>query len=262
MLIQPQKESEEILLNEALARNIQVEYDTEFIAMKTDESPHKAIIESNSQKNEIPYDYLIGADGGKSRVRKLSDISYDGLQYDEEWELYDVELEMELNRDEGHIRFFPEGSVLMIRLYDNVWRVAGRMDSILNYMPKKSKIGKILWQSKFRIHHKIAKKLSWGNIGIIGDAAHLHSPVGARGMNLGIEDAYILSNLIHNNNLNMFDEIRRPYITKTVNGINNLTMILAGNNKRAEFLRSNLGIIKFIAPLAMPRARKFILGIN
>jgi len=262
MLIQPQKESEEILFDEVQKRKIKVEYNTEFVSTQTDSNLHRAIIKTNHQEFETPYDYLIGADGGQSKVRELSGVQYEGLRYDEEWELYDVELEMDINRDEGHVRFFPEGGVLMIRLYDNVWRVAGRIESILNYMPKGSKIGEIIWQSKFRIHHKIAKKLAWDNIGIIGDAAHLHSPVGARGMNLGIEDAYVLSNLIHNDSLNTFDKVRRPYIKQTVNGINNLTMVLAGNSKRSEFFRNNIGILKLLAPMVMPRARKFVLGIN
>ena len=262
MLIQPQKESEEILLNEVQQRKIKVEYNTEFTSIKTNENQDKAVLQGTAQEYEIPYDFLIGADGGQSKVRELSGVQYEGLRYDEEWELYDIELEMELNRDEGHIRFFPEGGVLMIRLQDNIWRVAGRMKSILNYLPPKSKTGKILWESKFRIHHKIAKKLAWKNIGIIGDAAHLHSPVGARGMNLGIEDAFVLSNLIDNNSLNMFDEVRKPYIKQTVNGINNLTMVLAGDSRRSKFFRNNIGILKFLAPLIIPRARKFMLGIN
>lgn len=161
-----------------------------------------------------------------------------------------------------HIRLFPEGGVLMIRLKDNVWRVAGRMNNILNYLPKNTKCGKISWESKFRIHHKIAQKLTWGNVGIIGDAAHLHSPVGAREMNWGIENAYILSNLIHDGNLSMFDDVRRPYLSETVNRINNLTMGLAGNSKMSKTIRNNIGILKIFAPLIMPKARKFILGIN
>ncbi|MBQ4820272.1 FAD-dependent monooxygenase [Aquimarina sp. MMG016] len=262
MLIQPQKDSEEILLEEALKRNINVEYNTEFKSIKKDNNQHSAIINSNSTEYEIAYDYLIGADGGQSNVRKLSGVRYDGLRYDEEWELYDVEIDMDIDGNEGHVRFFPEGSVLMIRLYDNVWRVAGRMNSILNYMPKNSKIGNILWESKFRIHHKIAQKLTWDNIGIIGDAAHLHSPVGARGMNLGIEDAYVLSELIHNNRFKEFDAVRRPYIEKTVSGINSLTMVLAGDNQRSRLLRKNIQVLKIVAPFVMPKAKKFVLGIN
>ena len=262
MLIQPQKDSEEILLDELQKRNIPVEFGSEFISIKADGNQHKALIQNSSEQYEVPYDYLLGADGGHSTIRELSGIRYEGLRYDEEWELYDIELEMDIDPDEGHIRLFPEGGVLMIRLKGNVWRVAGQMKSILNYLPKNTKVGVISWESKFRIHHKIAQKLTQGNVGIIGDAAHLHSPVGARGMNLGIEDAYILSNLIHDDNLDTFDEVRRPYLTKTVNAINNVTMGLAGTSRRSRMIRKNIGVLKLFAPLVLPRARKFVLGIN
>ena len=262
MLIQPQKESEEILLDELHKRNIPVEFDSEFISMKVDENQHKALIQGSSDQYEVSYDYLVGADGGHSTIRELSGIRYEGLRYDEEWELYDIELEMDIDPDEGHIRLFPEGGILMIRLKDNVWRIAGQMKSILNYLPKNTQVGEISWESKFRIHHKIAQKLTQENIGIIGDAAHLHSPVGARGMNLGIEDAYILSNLIHEGNLGGFDEIRRPYLTKTVNAINNVTMGLAGTSRRSRAIRKNIGVLKLFAPFVLPKARKFVLGIN
>ena len=81
-------------------------------------------------------------------------------------------------------------------------------------------------------------------------------------MNLGVEDAYILSNLIHQGKLNTFDEVRKPYLTKTVNAINNLTMGLAGKTRMSRFIRNNIGFLKLIAPIALPKARKFILGIN
>ncbi len=124
----------------------------------------------------------------------------------------------------GHIRLFPEGGMIMIRLKDNIWRVAGNINSVLNYLPRGTKVGQVHWESEFRIHHKLAKSLIKENIVLIGDAAHLHSPVGARGMNLGIEDAFIASQLINDNKLNEFDKIRKPYLEKTVNRINNITM--------------------------------------
>ena len=262
MLIQAQKESEEILLHELQKRKIRVEYDTEFISINSQHKQHQALIQGNTQQHHIAYDYLIGADGGHSRVRELSGVRYEGLRYDEEWELYDVELETNLNQDEGHIRLFPEGGILMLRLKHNVWRVAGGMKAILNYLPKHTKIGKISWESKFRIHHKIAEKLAWENVGIIGDAAHLHSPVGARGMNLGIEDAFILSNLIHNDQLSSFDQLRRPYISKTVNRINTLTMGVAGASRMSKIIRNNISLLSLFAPLVLPKARKFVLGMN
>ena len=150
----------------------------------------------------------------------------------------------------------------MIRLKDDIWRIAGNMDSILNYLPKGSQIGETHWESTFRIHHKVAQQLSQKNVVIIGDASHLHSPVGARGMNLGIEDAYLVSQLIHENRLNVYNEMRIPYLKKTVNRINNMTTGMAGHSRTSKFVRNQINLLSYFFPLVMPRVRKFIMGLD
>lgn len=260
MLIQAQKESEEILLEEVQKRNLKVEYQTEFI--EWNKSNKKYTVSTNSPQLTQDFDYIIGADGGNSKVREQLEIEYKGFQYDEKWELFDVELETEINQDEGHIRLFPEGGMIMIRLKDNIWRVAGNLKSILNYLPKNTKIGNKHWESEFRIHHKVAQSLTKENVVLIGDAAHLHSPVGARGMNLGIEDAFIASRLLSENKLASYDKLRKPYLEKTVNRINNITMGMAGTSKASKFIRNQIGILSLIFPIVMPRVRSFVLGLK
>ena len=61
------------------------------------------------------FDFIIGADGGHSKVREKSNLKLSGFSYDESWEIVDVELDLELNIDEGHIRVCPEGGRIMIR---------------------------------------------------------------------------------------------------------------------------------------------------
>lgn len=261
MLIQPQKESEEILLEGVKSRNIEVEYNSEFLEFSKLESQYSVTLKNKEILKER-FEYIIGADGGKSQVRKQLGIEYKGYQYDEEWELYDIELEMNVNSEEGHIRLFPEGGMIMIRLVGNVWRIAGNIKSILNYLPISSVIGKVHWESKFRINHKVANSLTTENIALIGDAAHLHSPVGARGMNLGIEDAFICSNLIKENRLSEYTKIRVPYLNKTVSRINNITIGMAGESKMSRLLRNQIGNMKFLFPIIMPRVRRFILGVE
>jgi 2-polyprenyl-6-methoxyphenol hydroxylase-like FAD-dependent oxidoreductase len=49
--------------------------------------------------------------------------------------------------------------------------------------------GPAVWESSFHISHRVVEQFQVGGCYFAGDAAHLHSPAGARGMNLGIEDA-------------------------------------------------------------------------
>lgn len=260
MLIQPQKESEEILLDEVLKRGINVEYQSEFTALEETNGKYKVRIMGNQSISNL--DYIIGADGGHSKVREQLGIDYKGFKYHEQWELFDIELDTKVEQDEGHIRLFPEGGMIMIRLKDNIWRVAGNIKSILNYLPKNTRVGKVLWESEFKIHHKVANSLTKDNIVLIGDAAHLHSPVGARGMNLGIEDAYIASKLLEENNLVNYTALRKPYLEKTVSRINNITIGMAGNSKMSKFLRKNIGYLRLLFPIIIPKIRRFVMGLN
>src|SRR5262249_32917011 len=49
------------------------------------------------------------------------------------------------------------------------------------------------WMARFRIHHRLAARYRVGRAFLVGDAAHIHSPVGGQGMNTGFQDAYNLA---------------------------------------------------------------------
>jgi 3-(3-hydroxy-phenyl)propionate hydroxylase len=70
-----------------------------------------------------------------------------------------------------------------------LWRVIGNRPHLLERLATGRVIGAQIWTSDFRISHRINRTMSSGQVYFAGDAAHFHSPVGARGMNLGIEDA-------------------------------------------------------------------------
>ena len=54
----------------------------------------------------------------------------------------------------------------------------------------------MIWGSRFRIHHRVADTYRAGRLLLAGDAAHVHSPAGGQGMNLGIQDAIALADAL------------------------------------------------------------------
>lgn len=83
------------------------------------------------------------------------------------------------------------GLVFLLCIRDGVWRLFGDVPGLLGRLPPGTRAGDSVWQSSFHITHRMAEREVDGRVVIGGDAAHIHSPVAARGMNLGIEDAFV-----------------------------------------------------------------------
>jgi FAD binding domain-containing protein len=54
-------------------------------------------------------------------------------------------------------------------------------------------VGRVNWFSTYHVHHRVASRFREGRAFLLGDAAHIHSPVGGQGMNTGIGDAVNLA---------------------------------------------------------------------
>ena len=62
--------------------------------------------------------------------------------------------------------------------------------------PGRVTVTDVEWGSRFRVHHRVADSYRAGRVLLAGDAAHVHSPAGGQGMNLGIQDAIALSDAL------------------------------------------------------------------
>jgi 2-polyprenyl-6-methoxyphenol hydroxylase-like FAD-dependent oxidoreductase len=127
---------------------------------------------------------LLAADGAHSLVRETLGIDFPGHNFP-----YDIELADPQPLDHAHVSFVENG-LIFLSLYSS------RSLACLRQRRQSSgafaggiKAWKLGWKSSFHIGDRVASKLAVGRVALAGDAAHIHSPVGARGMNLGIEDA-------------------------------------------------------------------------
>jgi 2-polyprenyl-6-methoxyphenol hydroxylase-like FAD-dependent oxidoreductase len=111
--------------------------------------------------------------------------------------------------------------------------------------------GPPVWTSTFHVPHRIAGTLAKGHVYLAGDAAHVHSPIGARGMNLGLEDAWVFAELVRTNRLREYDWLRRPVDRRTVHQVEFLSRIAAADSRVYGFLRTFV----FPAAIRMPFVR-------
>ncbi|OHT93703.1 FAD-dependent oxidoreductase [Mycobacterium syngnathidarum] len=152
--------------------------------------------------------YLIGADGMHSTVRDQTGIAFTGGTYAESFVLADVHLSGGVPANEVILYFSPAGLVVVAPLPDGMYRIVATVDeaphnpdvafvqSLLDERGPQTRpavVEDVVWGSRFRVHHRIADEFRDERVLLAGDAAHVHSPAGGQGMNLGIEDAVVLA---------------------------------------------------------------------
>jgi 2-polyprenyl-6-methoxyphenol hydroxylase-like FAD-dependent oxidoreductase len=151
--------------------------------------------------------YVVGADGMHSTVREQAGIAFIGSTYAESFALADVRLSGGVPDDEVILYFSPAGLVVVAPLPDGMYRIVATVDEAPAHpdagfvqhlldargpAARPAVVDEVVWGSRFRVHQRIAQTFRAGHLLLAGDAAHVHSPAGGQGMNLGIEDAVTL----------------------------------------------------------------------
>jgi 2-polyprenyl-6-methoxyphenol hydroxylase-like FAD-dependent oxidoreductase len=192
--------------------------------------------------------WMLAADGAHSTARHALGVGFSGSTFASPWYLADVPLDTTLEIDFAHIIFLHEGFLFMLRVIGDdasrptstkpLWRVLGNMPQPLNHLIDAAPAGPPVWESSFHISHRINAHLQVGNVYFAGDAAHLHSPVGARGMNLGLEDAYVFSQLVRSKRLDRYEALRRHVDAKVVRRIEFISRMVIAQTPAVRLLRS------------------------
>ncbi len=152
--------------------------------------------------------YIVGADGMHSTVRDQAGIGFSGGEFTESFALADVRVSGQAPRDEVILFYANEGLNVLAPLPDNIFRIVAPtaaapqepsqefVQSLLDtrgFGPGRTVVTELLWGTRFRIHHRVADNYRAGRLLLAGDAAHVHSPAGGQGMNLGITDGISLA---------------------------------------------------------------------
>ena len=152
--------------------------------------------------------YVVGADGMHSTVREQAGIGFHGDSYEQSFVLADVHLTGTTPTTEVILFWAKAGLTVVAPLPDGSFRIVAPIEDapeepsaefiqqILD--DRTDRLGNmavtdVVWSSRFRVHHRVADAYRSGRILLAGDAAHVHSPAGGQGMNLGIQDAVALA---------------------------------------------------------------------
>jgi 2-polyprenyl-6-methoxyphenol hydroxylase-like FAD-dependent oxidoreductase len=160
---------------------------------------------------QIRAQYIVGADGMHSTVRDQAGIGFIGGDYGESFALADVRLTGEVTDDEVILFWASNGMTVVAPLPGDIYRIVAPVDTApeqpsstfiqdmldtRGFGPGRVTVTDVAWGSRFRVHHRVADRYRAGRVLLAGDAAHVHSPAGGQGMNLGIQDAMALGDAL------------------------------------------------------------------
>jgi len=101
-----------------------------------------------------------------------------------------------------------------------------------------------------------------GGIYFAGDAAHIHSPMGARGMNLGLEDAWVFTELARMGRLAEYDRLRHQVDGKVVRQVELLSRVVSAQTSFYWFIRTVLFPMAIRVPFIHDRMLQTVTGLD
>jgi 2-polyprenyl-6-methoxyphenol hydroxylase-like FAD-dependent oxidoreductase len=209
MLSLPQSDTEDLLEQALSERDITVERGTELVGFTQSAKRIDARLSANGTLSDLSADSIIGCDGAHSTVRKTLGLGFAGERYPETWSLADVRMDWRFGHGEGNL-FMGDcgGVVFVIALPEDRYRVIANAPDVLSLLPSGSNVTEVLWQTDFTVSLRQVDAYGKGRAFLAGDAAHIHTPAGGRGMNLGIEDACEFSERLSLGTLDGYSEER------------------------------------------------------
>ena len=246
ILALPQSRTEEILIGTLRALGGDVNWFNALTDFSVTENKVISQIDVRGQHRSLETDYLIGADGAHSGVRKGLNMGFDGERDPEEFGLADVELDDWPFPLDRAVAILGDGEIFGCFPYGgNQFRFVMNRSDLLNRLPREAKIRKVNWESTFKISYRQVQNYRRGPVFLAGDAAHIHSPVGGRGMNLGIEDAATLAWLLETGQLDRYSAMRHPIGEQVLRFTAQQTRMMMSSSV------FNKALARFIAPVAM-----------
>jgi 2-polyprenyl-6-methoxyphenol hydroxylase-like FAD-dependent oxidoreductase len=225
----PQYATERILREELAMRGVRVERGLRVAGFEQDADGVTATLDGDGGQQTVRARYLVGADGAHSIVRKGLGLTFEGAAFEEQYMLGDVEVDWSVPRGwavrsmhqtdgttddllvciplpgRGRYRMsmlVPEDLTGGSAAADGIAHgfegsrkpELHHIQAVLDRLaPEPATARNLRWSSVFRISHRIVDAYGRGRVFVAGDAAHIHPPTGAQGMNTGIQDAHNLA---------------------------------------------------------------------
>lgn len=202
-LAYPQDDHERFLVERLAECGVHVEWNTQLQGFTQREDGVDATLLGAAGESGVRASYLCGCDGAHSVVRRHLGLGFSGATYEQLFFVCDCKVAAPFTTDlfvtlgeSALVLLFPVRSSGMQRLIGLIPpEVADPANATFETIRLQveallaTRVTEVDWFSIYRVHHRVAQRFRVARAFILGDAGHIHSPVGGQGMNTGIGDA-------------------------------------------------------------------------
>jgi 2-polyprenyl-6-methoxyphenol hydroxylase-like FAD-dependent oxidoreductase len=281
-LVYPQDAHEKLLIAKLAELGVNVERETELVSLEQDANRVRAVLRTRSGEEKVEAAYAAGCDGASSTVRHQLGIGFPGGTYEGLFYVADVNAQGPVTDDELHVDLedsdfllvFPLQGKGNLRLVGYAGEDVRAQHDKLTFDDVKGRAVNhvrleninVNWFSTYHVHHRVSDTFRRGRAFLLGDAAHVHSPVGGQGMNTGIGDAInlawklaqVLKGQAEASLLDSFEPERMAFAQRLVATTDRGFTIVTAKGRLAQFFRTKL--VPLVAPYAtrLPFMRRLL----
>jgi 2-polyprenyl-6-methoxyphenol hydroxylase-like FAD-dependent oxidoreductase len=295
VLMLEQSKNERLLYDYLQSRGREVLWNTELESFKRTASGVTAEVKAaGGETRTVEAKYLVGCDGAKSPVRHALGLAFEGSTFERTFYVADAQVEWQFGHDaltvslskETFVVFFPLKGERRYRIVGVFPEEFARDEGEVLYEEIEARIKQeaeleldihdVEWFSTYKVHTRHVSSFREGRCFLAGDAAHIHSPAGAQGMNTGIQDGYnlawklalVLKGEAGERLLDTYNEERLENAKNLLRTTDRMFQLAAGPEWFLSFLRTNVlpSVAGYI--LSFDSVKKFVfplvsqIGIN
>ncbi len=281
VLMLGQDDNERILGAHLRRWNMDVQWNTELVALEQHADHVRVTLTGpGGQARVVTAAYVAGCDGGRSAVRQMNGIDFPGAPYDHVFFVADTEATGPMVPHELNAYLFRDGFTLFFPMRGpNGWRVIGILPDALRHRDDvtfdelrpslREQTGRGLvfdachWFSTYRIQHRCTEQFRDRRCFLLGDAAHVHSPMGGQGMNTGLQDAYnlawklalVVGHRAGDSLLDSYEAERMPVAQRLLNSTDRAFRLIVSRGWLAGLFRTRIMARCAAAAMKLPRVR-------
>jgi len=273
LLFISQAQTEQILAEHLAQHGFTIERGTTLVGLDQRADHVVLTLDTANGAESLQAEYVIGCDGAHSAVRRLSGIEFAGKGFPQTFAIADLEVD---GAEPGPVHAYvaEAGILFLFPLGEPAsWRLLAMLPTDASEQPNLSELQSVVdsyaganalhlhdpvWLTDFRVQSRRARRFRNRRVLLAGDAAHIHSPAGAQGMNTGIQDAtnlgWKLAQVLHGRArvdlLDTYEAERLPIAAGVLRMTNRLFGMATTSNSLIKFVRPR------VAPAALSLLRR------